>query len=75
MLDPASVQKDLPLLLVFTLTCEIVAYERNAHVDEIVVPAWNHGFGGRADDPDKLALEELIAVEENVIGIPSTSSC
>lgn len=57
------------------LTGHVVADEGDADVDQIVEPAGHHGFAGVGDDANELRLEELVAVEEDIVTEPATRSC
>lgn len=41
---------------------EIVTYQRDAHIDQVVKPAFHHRGLVRGDDFDKFGLEEFVAV-------------
>ena len=51
---------------------EVVAGKGDADVDEVVEPAFHDGGLVTGDDLDEFGLEELVAVEEDVIRKPST---
>ena len=48
-------------LVVDQETCEVVPTERNADIDQVVKPPGHDGRGFRADDFDKLVLEQLVS--------------
>ncbi len=56
------------------LTRKIVSHKRNADIDQIVQPARHDGGAAIGDHCDEFALEQLVPVEENIIGEPSSSS-
>lgn len=51
----------------------VVTSERDGNVDQVPGPSGQEGVGVVGDDLDELTLEELVAVEENVVAEPSTS--
>lgn len=51
----------------------VVTSERDGNVDQVPGPSGQEGVGVVGDDLDELTLEELVAVEEDVIAEPSTS--
>ena len=50
----------------------VVAGERDDDVDHVPDPARHDAVAARGDDLDELALEELVAVEEDVVAEPGT---
>ena len=54
------------------LTCKVVSHKRNAHVDQVVEPTRHDRGAIVGNDIDELALKQLVTVEENIIGKPST---
>ena len=52
---------------------EVVSAERHANVDQVIQPASHDGTVARRDNFDELVLEELVAVEEDIIGEPRSS--
>src|SRR5699024_49119 len=52
---------------------EVVAGERDGDVDEVPGPGSHERLGVVGDDLDELALEKLVAVEEDVVAEPGTS--
>jgi hypothetical protein len=62
-------------LVVDQETCKVVAAQGAANVDHVVKPTRHYGGRVVGDDLDELALEELVAVEENVVHVPATRSC
>src|SRR5438552_2990154 len=52
------------------LTCDVVSYQTDGDVNEIVPPALEEGLVVGADDGDELVLEELVTVEEDVVREP-----
>lgn len=53
----------------------IVSAQRNTDIDQVPQPGGHDRFGLGADHLDELALEELVAVEEDIVGEPTASSC
>lgn len=54
--------------------CEIVAGQGDGDIDKVPGPGSENGLAIRRDDLDELTLEKLVAVEENIVAEPSTSS-
>lgn len=61
-------------LVVNEKACQVIAAKRDPDVDQIVKPARHDRCALGHDDFDELALEQLVAVEENVIHVPGTGS-
>ena len=53
---------------------KVVSTKGDTDVDQVVKPADHDGVVARSNDLDKLVLEQLVAVEEDVVGEPRTSS-
>ena len=53
---------------------EVVTGQLHGDVDQIPGPVGHQTGGGTTNDGDELALEELVTVEENVVGEPGTGS-
>lgn len=58
-----------------SLTGQVVSKQGDTDVDQVVQPARHDRFAIVRDDSDEFALEELVAVEENIIGEPGSSGC
>src|ERR1700760_2445859 len=54
--------------------CQIVTNQADTNVDQVVKPASHDRLVSWQKDSDKLALEELVSVEEDVIAIPCSGS-
>lgn len=52
------------------LTRQVIPDQGDAHVDEIVEPSREDGFALVGDDLDELVLEQLVPVEEDIVGEP-----
>lgn len=53
---------------------QIVTTQRNTNVDQVVQPSSHDRLVSGRQNGNELALEELVAVEEDVIGEPGTGS-
>lgn len=54
---------------------QIVAHERDADVQKVPQPADHDRISSTRNSFDELSLEQFVAVEEDVIGVPGTRSC
>ena len=52
-------------------TSKVVPHQRDTDVDQIIKPIGYYRLCSGTDNRNKLALEELVTVEEDVIGIPT----
>lgn len=53
----------------------VVSAQRDTDIDQVPQPGGHDRAGCGTDHLDELTLEELVAVEENIVGEPATSSC
>ena len=60
---------------VWELTGQVVSAKGNTDVDQVIQPSWHDGFAVVRDNTDEFCLEQLVAIEENVVGVPATSGC
>lgn len=61
-------------LVVDEKRCEIVASQGDGDIDKVPGPSGEDRLAVRRDDLDELTLEKLVAVEEDIVAEPSTSS-
>lgn len=57
------------------LTGQVVSAKGDTNVDQVVQPSGHDGFAVVGDGGDELGLEELVAVEEDVVTVPAASGC
>jgi len=50
---------------------KVISTERDANIDQVIQPTDHYGLVVRNQLGDELGLEELIAVEEDVVAVPS----
>ena len=60
---------------VWELTGEVVPAKGHADVDQVIQPSWHDGLAVVRDGTDEFRLEQLVAIEEDVVGVPATSGC
>ena len=57
------------------LTGKVIPAKGHADVDQVIQPSGHKGFAVVRDNTNKFRLEQLVAIEENVVGVPATSGC
>jgi len=63
------------VLVVDQERCQVVTDEGYSNVDQVVEPGSHNIAVGAGDGLDELALEELVTVEEDIIGVPACGRC
>ena len=53
--------------------CGVVACQLDPNIDQVPEPVRHKRLGGGVDNLDKFALEELVAVEEDIVCKPASS--
>ncbi len=57
------------------LTGQVVSDQRDSDVDQIVQPSRHERCAVIGNGGDELGLEQLVAVEEDVVAVPAASGC
>ena len=54
------------------LTSCVIAKKGDTNVNQVVQPTWHNRLAVFGDYRDELGLEELVAVEEDIVSVPSS---